>query len=37
VALPKTSGLSPQGVLALEDRLNQQSIDYARAYLPSLA
>ena len=37
VPLPKTSGLSPQGVLALEDRLNQQSIDYARAYLPSLA
>jgi sugar phosphate isomerase/epimerase len=37
VPLPKTAGLSPQGVLALEDKLNQQSIDYARAYLPSLA
>ena len=37
VPLPRTSGLSPEGVLALEDRLNQQSIDYARAYLPSLA
>jgi hypothetical protein len=35
--LPKTSGLSPEGVLALEDRLNQECIDYARAYLPSLA
>jgi len=35
--LPKTSGLSPQGVLALEDQLNQQCIDYARAFLPTLA
>lgn len=35
--LPKTSGLSPQGVLALEDKLNQECIDYARAYLPTLA
>ncbi|MCA2966345.1 MAG: sugar phosphate isomerase/epimerase family protein [Acidobacteriota bacterium] len=35
--LPQTSGLSPEGVLALEDRLNQECIDYARAYLPSLA
>jgi sugar phosphate isomerase/epimerase len=32
--LPRTSGLSPQGVLALEDECNQRSIDYARAYLP---
>jgi len=35
--LPRTSGLSPEGVLALEDQLNQQCIDYARAFLPSLA
>lgn len=35
--LPRTSGLSPEGVLALEDKLNQQCIDYARAHLPSLA
>ncbi|MCA2972430.1 MAG: sugar phosphate isomerase/epimerase, partial [Acidobacteriaceae bacterium] len=35
--LPQTTGLSPEGVLALEDRLNQECIDYARAYLPSLA
>ena len=35
--LPKTSGLSPQGVLALEDQLNQQCIDYARSFLPTLA
>jgi sugar phosphate isomerase/epimerase len=35
--LPKTSGLSPDQVLALEDDLNQRSIDYARAHLPSLA
>lgn len=32
--LPRTSGLSPAGVLALEDECNQRSIDYARAYLP---
>jgi len=35
--LPKTSGLTPPQVLALEDELNQRSIDYARANLPSLA
>lgn len=35
--LPRTSGLSPEGALALEDQLNQQCIDYARAFLPSLA
>lgn len=35
--LPRTSGLTPQQVLALEDELNQRSIDYARAHLPSLA
>lgn len=35
--LPRTSGLSPGEVLALEDKLNQQCIDYARAHLPSLA
>lgn len=35
--LPRTSGLTPAEVLALEDRLNQQCIDYARAHLPSLA
>lgn len=35
--LPMTSGLSPEGVLALEDKLNQECIDYARAYLTSLA
>jgi sugar phosphate isomerase/epimerase len=35
--LPKTSGLSAEGVLALEDQLNQQCIDYARAFLPALA
>jgi 3-oxoisoapionate decarboxylase len=35
--LPRTSGLSPEGVLALEDKLNQECIDYARAYLPTLA
>lgn len=32
--LPATSGLSPEGVLVLEDELNQRCIDYARAYLP---
>ena len=35
--LPKTSGLQPAEVLALEDELNQRSIDYARANLPTLA
>ena len=35
--LPKTAGLSPQGVLALEDQLNQQCIGYARSFLPALA
>jgi sugar phosphate isomerase/epimerase len=35
--LPRTSGLTPEQVLALEDELNQRSIDYARAHLPSLA
>lgn len=34
--LPKTSGLTAAQVLALEDKLNQQCIDYARAHLPSL-
>jgi 3-oxoisoapionate decarboxylase len=34
--LPRTSGLSPAEQLALEDKLNQQCIDYARANLPSL-
>ena len=34
--LPKTSGLSPEGVLALEDECNQRCIDYARAYLTTL-
>jgi sugar phosphate isomerase/epimerase len=34
--LPKTSGLTPAQVLALEDELNQRSIDYARANLPTL-
>ena len=34
--LPRTSGLSPEGVLALEDECNQRSIDYARAYLTTL-
>lgn len=37
VPLPKTSGLTPAEVLALEDKLNQQCIDWARANLPSLA
>ncbi len=32
--LPRTSGLSPERRLALEDALNQQCIDYARAHLP---
>ena len=36
-ALPKTSGLTPEQQLALEDELNQRSIDWARANLPSLA
>lgn len=35
--LPKTSGLTPEQQLALEDELNQRSIDYARAHLPALA
>ena len=35
--LPRTSGLSPQGILALEDQLNQQCIDYARSFLPTLS
>ena len=35
--LPKTSGLTLVQVLALEDELNQRSIDYARANLPTLA
>lgn len=34
--LPRTSGLTPAQQLALEDDLNQRSIDYARANLPSL-
>ena len=35
--LPRTSGLTPAEVLALEDKLNQQCIDWARAHLPTLA
>lgn len=35
--LPRTSGLTPQQVLALEDQLNQRCIDWARANLPTLA
>jgi 3-oxoisoapionate decarboxylase len=35
--LPKTSGMTPEQQLALEDELNQQSIDYVRSHLPSLA
>ncbi|MEZ5354018.1 MAG: TIM barrel protein [Bryobacteraceae bacterium] len=35
--LPRTSGLTPEQVLALEDDLNDRSIAYARAHLPSLA
>ncbi|MDX1979257.1 MAG: TIM barrel protein [Bryobacteraceae bacterium] len=35
--LPRTSGLTPEQVLALEDELNQRSIDYARTNLPALA
>jgi sugar phosphate isomerase/epimerase len=35
--LPRTSGLTPVEALALEDKLNQHCIDYARAHLPSLA
>ena len=35
--LPTTSGLTPAQQLALEDELNQRSIDYARAHLPSLS
>lgn len=35
--LPRTSGLTPEQVLALEDRLNDQCIAYARANLPTLA
>lgn len=34
--LPRVSGLTPEQVLALEDELNQRSIDYARAHLPML-
>lgn len=34
--LPRITGLSPAEQLALEDKLNQQCIDYARANLPSL-
>lgn len=34
--LPRTSGLSAEGVLALEDECNQRCIDYARAYLTTL-
>jgi sugar phosphate isomerase/epimerase len=34
--LPRTSGLSPAEVLALEDKLNRQCIDYARAHFPTL-
>ena len=37
VPLPMTSGLKPAEVLALEDKLNQRCIDYARANLPTLA
>jgi len=37
VPLPKTSGLTPAEVLALEDKLNDKCIDWARANLPSLA
>lgn len=32
--LPRTTGLSPEARLALEDELNQRCIDYARAKLP---
>lgn len=35
--LPRTSGLTPEQQLALEDRLNEQSIAWARANLPTLA
>lgn len=35
--LPRTSGLTPEQQLALEDKLNQQCIDYAQANLPTLA
>ena len=35
--LPSTSGLTPEQHLALEDQLNQQCIDYARAKFPTLA
>ncbi|MBK5291063.1 MAG: TIM barrel protein [Acidobacteriia bacterium] len=34
--LPRTSGLTAEQRLALEDACNQQCIDYARARLPSL-
>ncbi|MBM3788216.1 MAG: TIM barrel protein [Acidobacteria bacterium] len=34
--LPKTSGLSPAQVLALEDELNDRSIAFARAKMPTL-
>jgi len=34
--LPRISGLSAEGVLALEDECNQRCIDYARAYLTTL-
>jgi hypothetical protein len=32
--LPRISGLTPEQRLALEDELNDRSIDYARANLP---
>lgn len=32
--LPRTSGLTPEQTLALEDELNDRCIDYARANLP---
>jgi hypothetical protein len=34
--LPRTSGLTPEQRLALEDECNQRSIDWARANLPTL-
>lgn len=34
--LPKTSGMTPQEQLTLEDKLNEQCIAYAREHLPSL-
>jgi 3-oxoisoapionate decarboxylase len=35
--LPRTSGLTPEQHLALEDKLNDQCIEWARANLPTLA